>query len=58
MTTRAEDVLSHLGKVAGREGADTFRQCQEKGAEIQASAAVDLVRRASKLAAWLQGLNG
>jgi energy-coupling factor transporter ATP-binding protein EcfA2 len=55
---RAEDVLAHLGKVAGREVADTFRQCQEKGAEIQASAAVDLVRRASKLAAWLQGLNG
>jgi recombinational DNA repair ATPase RecF len=54
---RAEDVLARLDKEAGREGADTFRQCLEKGGEIQASAAVDLVRRAGKLAALLQGLS-
>jgi hypothetical protein len=54
---RAGDVLGRLGKDAGREGAETFRQCHEKGREIPASAAVDLVRHTSKLAAWLQGLH-
>ena len=54
---RGGDVLVHLEQAASREGADTFRQCQEQDLEIQASAAVDLVRRASKLAAWLQGLS-
>ena len=54
---RAADVLPHLGEAAGREGADTFRQCHARKSDMEAAAAVDFVRRASKLAAWLQGLH-
>jgi hypothetical protein len=35
---------------------ETFRQCHDAAGPIAADAAVDLVRRTSKLAAWVQGL--
>ena len=54
---RAEDVLPHLGRRPGRKGPRRSGNATRGAAEIQASAAVDLVRRASKLAAWLQGLH-
>jgi energy-coupling factor transporter ATP-binding protein EcfA2 len=53
---RAGDVLPHLDHEVGPEAASTLRQCHEGAGEVQAEAAVDLVRRASKLAAWFQGL--
>jgi recombinational DNA repair ATPase RecF len=54
---RVKDVLPHLDHEVGPGGAETLRQCEEGDHdEVQAVAAVDLVRRASKLAAWLQGL--
>jgi recombinational DNA repair ATPase RecF len=53
---RASDVLPQLGRDVGPEGADTFRHCVAGSDEAPTIAAVDLVRRSSKLAAWLQGL--
>jgi recombinational DNA repair ATPase RecF len=53
---RDPDVLSRLEREVGREGAETLRQVDEASEGVPAGAAVDLVRRASKLAAWLQGL--
>ena len=53
---RAADLLPHLGREIGPDAAETFRQCHNGADEIPAAQAVDLVRRTSKLAAWLQGL--
>jgi hypothetical protein len=53
---RIGDVFPRLDHDAGPEAAETLRRCAEAGDELQALAAVDLVRRASKLAAWIQGL--
>jgi recombinational DNA repair ATPase RecF len=54
---RGADVHPHLERETGPAMAETFRQCEEEAQEAQAIAAVDLVRRASKLAAWLRGLS-
>jgi hypothetical protein len=53
---RASDVVAQLGRDVGPEGADTFRHCVAGSDEAPTIAAVDLVRRSSKLAAWVQGL--
>jgi energy-coupling factor transporter ATP-binding protein EcfA2 len=53
---RGGDVLPRLLREGGAEVAETFRQCDEEAREPPAVAAVDLVRRASKLAAWLRGM--
>jgi recombinational DNA repair ATPase RecF len=53
---RAGDVLTRLAAEAGPAAADTLQECQDGTHDLAATAAVDLVRRASKLAAWLQGL--
>ena len=53
---RTEDVPARLERDLGPEGVETFRQCAATGDELPTIAAVDLVRRAGKLAAWIQGL--
>jgi len=53
---RAGDVLGRLQREAGTPLADAFRLCDESE-EIPPEATVDLVRRASKLTAWLRGLS-
>jgi hypothetical protein len=53
---RGGEVLERLQREAGAPLADTFRRCEENG-EIPPAAAVDLVRLASKLTAWLRGLS-
>ena len=53
---RGGDVLAHLEREAGAPLADAFRRCDE-GGEIAPAAAVELVRLASKLTAWLRGLS-
>ena len=53
---RGGDVLSHVERENGRAAADTFRRCDEGRREAPAVASVDLVRQASKLAAWLRGV--
>ena len=53
---RGGDVLSHVERENGRAAADTFRRCDEGRREAQTVASVDLVRQASKLAAWLRGV--
>jgi hypothetical protein len=53
---RAGGIIPHLDREAGHAAAETFRQCHEENPHVQPADAVDLVRRASKLAAWLQGL--
>jgi hypothetical protein len=53
---RMADVAPRLQRDAGAELAEAFRDCDEEGVEIPPAAAVDLVRRASKLAAWIRGL--
>jgi hypothetical protein len=52
---RGGEVLERLEREAGAPLAETFRRCDEC-AEIPPAAMVDLVRLASKLAAWLRGL--
>jgi recombinational DNA repair ATPase RecF len=52
---REGELLELLGQELGPEAVTTFRQCQDGLQPIPADAAVDLVRRASRLAAWLQG---
>jgi hypothetical protein len=49
-------VHSHLDRETGPAMAETFRQCEQDAQETQAIPPVDLVRRASKLTAWLRGL--
>jgi energy-coupling factor transporter ATP-binding protein EcfA2 len=53
---RAGDLMARLGQEAGPDAVETFRQCHDAAGPIAADAAVDLVRRTSKLAAWVQGL--
>src|SRR5712691_6895645 len=53
---RGGEVLERLQRDAGAPLADAFRRCDE-GDEIPPEAAVDLVRLASKLTAWLRGLS-
>jgi energy-coupling factor transporter ATP-binding protein EcfA2 len=53
---RGGDLMARLGQEAGPDAAETFRQCQDAAGPIAAEAAVDLVRRTGKLAAWVQGL--
>ncbi len=52
---RGPEVTRHLEREAGPPLAETFRRCEE-GSEVPGSAALDLVRLASKLVAWLRGL--
>ena len=53
---RGAEVLERLQREAGAPLADAFQRCDES-AEIPPEAAVDLVRLASKLTAWLRGLS-
>ncbi len=53
---RGGDVLPHLQREAGPAAADTVRQCDEGAPDAPAAASIELVRQASKLAAWLRGL--
>ena len=53
---RGGEVAEHLQREAGGPLAEAFRECDQEGRELAAGPAVDLVRRASKLAAWLRGL--
>jgi len=53
---RGGEVLERLQREAGAPLADTLRRCDESG-EIPPEAAVDLVRLASELTAWLRGLS-
>ena len=53
---RGAEVLERLQREAGAPLADAFRRCDESR-EIAPEAAVDLVRLASKLTAWLRGLS-
>jgi recombinational DNA repair ATPase RecF len=53
---RSGDVPSRVKRDAGAPLADTLQQCDEGGRELRAAEAVELVRQASKLAAWLRGL--
>jgi recombinational DNA repair ATPase RecF len=54
---RGGDVLSRLEREVGAPAAETVRQCDEGANETRTVAAVELVRQASKLAAWLRGLS-
>ena len=54
---RGGDVVSRLQSEAGPSLADAFRQCDEGGRDVQPAAALDLVRQASKLTAWVRGLS-
>jgi hypothetical protein len=53
---RTGEVIARLEREAGAPLAEAFRRCNEAG-EIPPADAVDLVRLASKLTAWLRGLN-
>jgi recombinational DNA repair ATPase RecF len=53
---RGGDVLPHLRRESGPAGAESFQQCDGAAPELGAGASVELVRQASKLAAWLRGL--
>jgi hypothetical protein len=53
---RGGEVLARIKKEAGAPLAEALKQCDEGKGEIQAAAAVELVRQSSKLAAWLRGL--
>jgi len=53
---RGGDVLPRLHAEGGPAAAETVRQCDEGAPDIHAVASVELVRQASKLAAWLRRL--
>jgi recombinational DNA repair ATPase RecF len=53
---RAADVAPRLRREAGANLAEAFEACDEDGGGLRPGDAVDLVRRASKLAAWIKGL--
>jgi recombinational DNA repair ATPase RecF len=53
---RGGDVLPPLEHEVGPPVAETLRHCDEGSDNVDAVAAVDLVRQASKLVAWLRGL--
>jgi energy-coupling factor transporter ATP-binding protein EcfA2 len=52
---RVGEVPPRLDHDIGPGEAETFRLCHEGALDIHEAAAVDLVRRASKIAAWIQG---
>jgi recombinational DNA repair ATPase RecF len=52
---RREDVPARLQSEAGAAGAEAFRRCDEGAEELPAGSAVELVRQASRLAAWVRG---
>jgi recombinational DNA repair ATPase RecF len=54
---RVADVLPRLEREAGPPLAATLGQCDERAHDVDAAAAVELVRQSSKLAAWLRGLS-
>ena len=54
---RGGEVPSHLRREAGPPLAEAFRQCDEEAHEIQPAAALELVRQAGKLTAWVRGLS-
>lgn len=54
---RSGDVHARLKRDAGAPLAETLKQCDEGGREVRAAEAVELVRQASKLAAWFRGLS-
>jgi recombinational DNA repair ATPase RecF len=54
---RGAELTARLQREAGQPVADAFRQCAEEAPEVEAAAAVDLVRHAGKAAAWLRGLS-
>jgi len=53
---RGDDVLPRLQRECSPAGAEAFRQSEEGAQELPAGDAVELVRQAGKLAAWLRGL--
>jgi recombinational DNA repair ATPase RecF len=53
---RTADVVPRLQREAGAASAEALKQCDEGAREVQAAAAVELVRQSSKLVAWLRGL--
>jgi len=53
---REEDVPSRLEREVGAPVASTLRLCDEGSNGLEAGPPVELVRQASKLAAWLRGL--
>jgi recombinational DNA repair ATPase RecF len=53
---RGGDVLPRVQREAGAPLAGALKQCDEGASEPPTAAAVELVRHASKLAAWLRGL--
>jgi hypothetical protein len=53
---RTADVAPRLAREAGAPLAEALKECDEGGHELDAAAAVELVRRSGKLAAWLRGL--
>jgi recombinational DNA repair ATPase RecF len=53
---RTSDVSSRLAREAGPALAEAFAQCDDGADALSAAAALELVRRSGKLAAWLRGL--
>jgi hypothetical protein len=53
---RGAEVLPRLHREAGAALAEAFRECDDERHELAPAGAVDLVRRASKLVAWIRGL--
>jgi hypothetical protein len=53
---RGADVLPRLEREAGPPLAEALRRCEEGAHDIDAAAAVELVRHSGRLAAWLRGL--
>ena len=56
LAERTGDVLPRLEREAGPLLARALKQCDEGAQEVQTTAAIELVRQSSKLAAWLRGL--
>jgi len=53
---RVKEVLPRVQRDSGPEMAETLRQLGDSAGGVDAERAVDLVRRTSRLAAWLRGL--
>jgi recombinational DNA repair ATPase RecF len=54
--SRVREVPARVASEAGKDTGEALARCEEKGRELPAAEAVELVRRSSKLAAWLRGL--
>jgi recombinational DNA repair ATPase RecF len=52
---RGDDLARDLQRECGAAAAEAFRQCDEGAQELADGGAVELVRQAGKLAAWLRG---